>query len=126
MEHESYLVLLLKANGASEEDCKDVDNKLKERVYRPGRYIGSFSYTDLLFLGLLEKPRIIPSELYDKIRSFRLKRLTTPSIHGKDREILTKKGRMSLDFTYLNMKSANQAQFFDEVSYLGSKMHSLF
>jgi len=126
MKHESDLVYLLEANGATEEDCKEADNKLKEIICRSGRYIEDDLYTNLLLLSLLkEKSRIIPRELGQKILS--LRRLITTSVYSKGGEYkgsITLEGLSSLGRVYSKMKPTNQKEFDRNVSYLDSKMHN--
>jgi hypothetical protein len=148
-EYESYLVRLLKENGATEEDCKDIDNIWREKYDRSGEYpikglakfidkridsskigVGLFSYQDILLISLLEKPRRIPSELLEKIKSFRNVGLTHPAFYcdGKVREEATERGR-ELKYSALGIYSAfNKGgtgaafKLGCELGYLSSKM----
>ncbi|MBN1377416.1 hypothetical protein JW949_03760 [Candidatus Woesearchaeota archaeon] len=142
-EYKSGLVLLLEANGATEEDCEGVDNIWREKRFRSGEYpigglakfidkridsskidFGPFSYDDCLFLLLLGKPRIIPHALQGKIKRFRNVGLTTPYLYsdGKVREGTTKGGWDYLDFAFHVMGLANQFKILRELKYLKPKM----
>lgn len=127
MKYESDLIYLLEANGAGKRDCKEADKKLKEIIYRSGRYIKDDLYTDLLLLSLLKKKaRIIPRELGQKILS--LRRLITTSVYSKGgayKGAITLEGLSSLGRVYSKMKPTNQKEFNKNVSYLNSKMNQV-
>jgi len=131
MKHESNLVYLLEANGATEKDCKEADNKLKERRYLSGRYVyveKDISYEELVLLNVLFRiPRKIPKELDNIIRPLRLRGLTNASVYTKNnekRETITKKGVDLLSEICENIGKTTLKEFKEDVAYLNSKMNN--
>ncbi|MBN1377417.1 hypothetical protein JW949_03765 [Candidatus Woesearchaeota archaeon] len=118
-EYESGLVRILKENGATEEDCKGVDNIWREKYGRPKKN-AIFTYHDRLILGIvgfIKKPKKIPWEIYKEFS------LYIPEDADLDNvTILSKMGYELLEFDFHQMGFFATRKFFRELKYLRSKM----